>query len=657
MKIAVKILKWLGIIIVGSILIVILFFGITGIPKPRTITSENVPRLPLSYLKEAWDYFNKAGQNTSFVQWSPSGEYLYVNKLTGKIHNKLHTLNEPYGESTLIQGIPNSAFGVKMNPNPEKSYIIYALDEGGNEQGQLFKLDLSDQSTTMLSNGEDRYGSHIFDPFGRKLAYISNKRNKKDFDIYMMDPDMPKSEELLLEVEGTWFPASWSPGADKLLVVHYISVNENKLFILDIETKSLTPFDLDDKEAISYGGAVFGKDRNEVYYTSDYQSEFKRLRRRNLKTGRDSILSGTIDWDISNIERSKNGRYLGLTVNEGGVSSFLLYNLVEGSFEEIEGLSFGNVKSVGFHPSENLIGFNFSKASGWPIIYTYQIDSKKLTQWSKTNPEEDLFPETEIIQYLTFDYDSLKGKQREIAAFYYKPPKSATKPYPVLVNIHGGPESQSTLSRGSENEFFVRRGIALIEPNVRGSIGYGKTFSKLDNGKFRENAVKDIGALLDWIAQQPELDANRVVLSGGSYGGYMVLAAAVQYSDRLAGGVDVVGISNFVSFLENTKDYRRDMRREEYGDERKPEIRKFLEEISPRNHTDKIDIPLLIVQGKNDPRVPASESLKMVEEMQKAGKVVWYLEASNEGHGFRRPFNTMYYGMTKLKFLETYLLD
>lgn len=227
----------------------------------------------------------------------------------------------------------------------------------------------------------------------------------------------------------------------------------------------------------------------------------------------------------------------------------------------------------------------------------------------------------------------------------------------MLVLIHGGPEGQATPGfLGRASYYLAELGVAIIEPNVRGSLGYGKTFVKLDNGRLREDSVKDIGALFDWIAQQPGLDAGRVMVQGGSYGGYMVLAVSTLYPERIRGAIDIVGISNFVTFLQNTEDYRRDLRRVEYGDERDPEMRAFLESISPANRADRIRKPLLVVQGANDPRVPRSESEQMVATVRRHGVPVWYLLAMDEGHGFRKKGNADYLFFAQVEFVKRHLL-
>jgi dipeptidyl aminopeptidase/acylaminoacyl peptidase len=254
-----------------------------------------------------------------------------------------------------------------------------------------------------------------------------------------------------------------------------------------------------------------------------------------------------------------------------------------------------------------------------------------------------------------FDYPSFdfirKRQARRIPAFIYKPAR--TGPYPVIIDIHGGPESQARPAFDPATQFLAGElGYAVITPNVRGSTGYGKSYSRLDDRLLREDSVRDIGALLDWIARQPDLDAGRVIVMGSSYGGYMTLAALAAYGPRLRGGVDVVGISDFVTFLENTANYRQDLRRFEYGNERDPQMRLFLRGISPLTNVQKITRPLLIVQGLNDPRVPASESEQMVAAIRANGGEVWYLAARDEGHGFRKKANRDFYLKTLAMFLR-----
>jgi dipeptidyl aminopeptidase/acylaminoacyl peptidase len=263
---------------------------------------------------------------------------------------------------------------------------------------------------------------------------------------------------------------------------------------------------------------------------------------------------------------------------------------------------------------------------------------------------------TELVEPALVKWPSFDGK--EISGFYYRPPVRFTGKRPVIINIHGGPEGQSRPGfLGRTNYYLNELGVAVIYPNVRGSTGFGKTFVKLDNGMKREESVRDIGSLLDWIAKQPELDASKVMITGGSYGGYMTLAASTMYSDRICCSLDVVGISNFNSFLQNTEAYRRDLRRVEYGDERVPAMHEFFERTAPLNNAAKIKKPLFVVQGGNDPRVPHTESEQMVAKVKQNGTPVWYLMAKDEGHGFRKKNNVDYQFYSTVGFIRRYLLN
>jgi len=326
----------------------------------------------------------------------------------------------------------------------------------------------------------------------------------------------------------------------------------------------------------------------------------------------------------------------------------------------VEEMPVGRLSGLRFSPDGRRLALSMDGAQSPADVFTLELgagatEATELTRWTRSEVgglDTSRFVEPELIHYPTFD--EVDGKPREIPAFLYDPPGEG--PHPVILSIHGGPEGQYTPGfRSSFQLWIATLGAAVIAPNVRGSSGYGKEYVKLDNGFNREDTVKDIGALLDWIATQPQLDESRVAVIGGSYGGYMVLASLTHYSDRLQAGVEIVGISNFVSFLENTQDYRRDLRRVEYGDERNPKMREFLERISPSNNAERIRAPLFVAQGQNDPRVPVTESEQIVREVRAAGYDVWYMNALNEGHGFGKKENRDLYGQIVALFLEKHL--
>jgi dipeptidyl aminopeptidase/acylaminoacyl peptidase len=307
---------------------------------------------------------------------------------------------------------------------------------------------------------------------------------------------------------------------------------------------------------------------------------------------------------------------------------------------------------VSWHKNSRDLAFMLTNSQGPGDVYSEDVTTGKLERWTNSEtavPTAD-FPPAELVEWKTFD-----GKM--IGGFLYRPPAKFTGKRPVMVVIHGGPEGQSLPTfLGRYNYLLNELGIALVYPNVRGSTGYGKSFTLLDNGFLREDTYKDIDTLFDWIAAQPGLDAARIGVMGGSYGGHMTLAVSTFYSDRIRCSVDVVGMSNLVTFLEHTEAYRRDLRRVEYGDERDPKMHEFLERIAPMNNIEKIKKPMLVIAGKNDPRVPVSESDQIVAALKKQGTPVWYIMAKDEGHGFQKKPNQDYQFYAVVEFLEEFLL-
>ena len=365
-------------------------------------------------------------------------------------------------------------------------------------------------------------------------------------------------------------------------------------------------------------------------------------------------LTADIPWDVNGTELSHNGALLAFTTNENGTAKAYLLNTTTNTYAPVTGLPVGMIGGLRWTPDDKALGLTIASHASTSDVYEYELATGQLIRWTESElggMDASALRAPELITWPSFD-------KRSISGYLYRPPARFTGKRPVVINIHGGPEGQFRPSFMGRNNYFLNElGVAMIFPNVRGSSGYGKTFLDLDNGLLRENSVKDIGALLDWIAKQPDLDADRVMVTGGSYGGYMTLACAVHYSDRIRCALDVVGISHFTTFLKNTEDYRRDLRRVEYGDERDPKMAAFFEEIAPLNQAVRIKKPLFIVQGGNDPRVPASEAVQMKDKIQQAGGTVWFLLANDEGHGFRKKDNTDFQFYATIAFLRAYLLE
>jgi dipeptidyl aminopeptidase/acylaminoacyl peptidase len=483
---------------------------------------------------------------------------------------------------------------------------------------------------------------------------MSTRRTGQDTDLWLMNPGDAKTDRLLTKLEGGgWQALDWSPDDRTILLLEFVSANESYLWLADAATgdkRALTQREAQGK--VSYDDGRFAADGKSIYVTTDRDSEFHRLARVDLASGGHTYLTTKIPWDVSSLDLSHDGKRLAFVTNEDGASR--LHILDAGSGEEIPvpALPLGVIGRVRWHRNNRDLGFALTTARAQSDCYSLDVTSGNLERWtfSESAVRTDAFPEAELVRWRSFD-----GKM--ISGFLYRPPERFTGKRPVMVVIHGGPEGQAQPTFLGRNNFLLNElGVALLYPNVRGSTGYGKTFLSLDNGLRREESYKDIDALFDWIAARPDLDGKRIGVTGGSYGGHMTLAISMLYSDRIRCSIDIVGMSNLVTFLEHTEAYRRDLRRAEYGDERDPGTREFLEKIAPMNHIDRIKKPILVVAGKNDPRVPISESDQIVAALKRAGTPVWYLMAKDEGHGFRKKPNQDLQFYASVEFLREYLL-
>jgi dipeptidyl aminopeptidase/acylaminoacyl peptidase len=439
-----------------------------------------------------------------------------------------------------------------------------------------------------------------------------------------------------------------------VLAAEEISANESYLWVVDAtngEKTLITPKGGEVK--VAYQGGRFSKDGKGIYVTTDKDSEFQRLAYIDLASKQYTYLSSHIPWDVDEFDLSYDGKLIAFVSNEDGFGVLHLRDTKTGKEKPVPGLPKGIVSAVRWHKNNRDLGFDISSARSTSDVYSLDVQSGKVERWTFSETgglNTTNFSEPELIHWKSWD-------GRAISGFLYRPSPRFTGKRPVIINIHGGPEGQYRPGFLGRNNYYLNElGVGLIFPNVRGSTGYGKTFLALDNGRLREGSYQDINSLLDWIQTQPDLDSGRVLITGGSYGGFMTLAVATNYNDRICCSVDVVGPSNFVTFLEHTSGYRQDLRRAEYGDERDPKMREFLESIAPFNKAKNITKPLFVVAGKNDPRVPASESEQMASIVRQKGTPVWWLLAKDEGHGFRKKKNQDYQFYATVMFVKEYLL-
>ncbi|MCK9426109.1 MAG: S9 family peptidase [Ignavibacteriaceae bacterium] len=612
---------------------------------------EGIPDIPQRIIEKMNQYQNTRSAGLS--GWLPNGEGILISTRFGETA-QIHHVKTPGGTRRQITFFPEPINVASINHDKSKKEFLFLKDVGGNEFAQIYLFDLKTGSYKLLTDGKSLYGGINWSNKGDKFAYYSTKRNGKDYDLYIND--FSSDSKMILQVEGSWSVADWSSDDKSLLIEKSVSAGESYFYHLDIASGKLEQIN-PTSEKIAYGGAAFSKDGKGIFITSDQNSEFQVLKYYDLRSRQFTNLTKQIPWDVVGFTISNKGDKLAFTTNEGGMYKLYLLDTKAKKYSEIKNLPQGIIGGFAFSPDDNELAFVSNTSTTPGDIFSVNLKTNKLTRWTFSEVgglNTENFTSPELIEYASFDF--VDGKARMIPAYLFKP-KNKKGPVPVIISIHGGPEGQYLPGFSSFTQFLVNElGVAVLAPNVRGSTGYGKTYLSLDNWENREKSVEDIGKLLDWIATQSDLDAKKVCVFGGSYGGYMVLSSMTHFNDRLACAIDVVGISNFVTFLENTQAYRRDLRRVEYGDERIPEMKEFLNKISPTTNANKITKPLFVVQGLNDPRVPASEAEQIVKVVRENHGSVWYLLAKDEGHGFRKKSNIDYYNNAIVLFLEEHLV-
>lgn len=622
------------------------------IPVTDNLVVEGIPPLPLSIAEEVRSYTE--GRGASMVAWHPTQREMLISTRFGN-SNQLHRVSAPGAARTQITFFAEPVGGATYEPNGG-SYFLFTKDQGGNEFGQIHRFDVASGKTTMLTDGgRSQNGGMRWSHDGQRIAYSSTMRNGKDRDIRVMDPRDASTDKVVKEnIGGGWGVVDWSSDDKQLLIGEYISVNESRIHMVDLGTGAISRVLPRKDERSTYRPIAFAPDGRGIYLTSNSGAEFNRLCYYDLIARKLTTITADIPWDVAGTDISKDGRRMAFTTNENGLGKLYILDTSTLEYTEAKGLPVGLIGGIEWSPDGGSIGLTLTTYDSSSDAYEYVVGTNELVRWTTSESggmDVSGLRAPELITWKSFD-------GLEIGGYLYRPSAKFTGKRPVIISIHGGPEGQSRPSFQGRNNYFLNElGAAMIYPNVRGSSGYGKTFLDLDNGYKREESVKDIGALLDWIATQPELDADRILVMGGSYGGYMTLAVSVHYADRIRCAIDIVGISNFVTFLKNTEDYRRDLRRVEYGDERDPKMAAHLESISPLNHVEKISKPLFIIQGGNDPRVPASEAVQMKERIQANGGNVWFLMANDEGHGFRKKGNQDFQFYAMVQFMREFLLE
>ncbi|HEY0744159.1 MAG TPA: prolyl oligopeptidase family serine peptidase [Chryseosolibacter sp.] len=624
----------------------------TTIPVSENLVAEGIPPLSTQLVADVKTYTESRG--AALAEWHPVRKEMIISTRFGNT-NQLHYVKMPGGDRKQITFFDEPIGFATFEPT-RGDYFLFLKDVGGNEFAQIYRYDIASKKVTLLTDGKrSQNGGIEWSHKGDLIAYGSTKRNGQDRDIYVMNPSDPASDMKVTESSGGgWGVVDWSADDSKLLLQEGISVNESRLYMLDLKTGEKVRLLPEKDERATYTGISFSKDGRGIYLATNKDSEFNRLAYFDLVSKKLIPLTTTIPWDVDDAKLSDDGKQLAFVTNENGLSKLYVLTTATNKFTPAANLPTGVLGGLEWTADSKSIGFTFNAFNSSADVYEYNTVSKQLVRWTESETggiDVSTLQVPELISWKSFDGKTISG-------YLYKASSRFSGKRPVIINIHGGPEGQSRPTFIARSNYFLNElGVSIIYPNVRGSSGYGKTFLDLDNGIKREESVQDIGALIDWIATQPSLDKERIMVTGGSYGGYMTLAVAYLYNDKIRCSLDVVGISNFNTFMKNTEAYRRDLRRVEYGDERDPEMAAYFEKIAPLNHTDKISKPIFIVQGGNDPRVPYTESIQMKDKIRANGGSVWFLMAKDEGHGFRKKNNVDFQFYATIEFVKQYLLN
>lgn len=594
-----------------------------------TARLENVPEIPQDVRDAVQRYQNY--REARFQDWLPDGSMLITTRFGSTL--QVHHVPAPGAARRQLTYYGEPVGGAKTVPG--KNRFVLTRDTGGDEWFQLFVRDL-DGTAQPLTEPVTRNQSPVFAKDGSLLVWSRATKGSADYAIMAADPADPKSRRLVWQGTGAVGPQDISADKATVLLAKGISNRENHLMLLDMASGKVTPLDWSVKAKARFEDPRLIDGGKAIVAITNAGTDTRRLVRIDAATGKMTALSREPGWDVEAYDLSPDGRTIAYTLNEDGYSRVILMQLAGGAGMSPE-LPRGVVTALSFSPDGGKLAVGLTNATTAGDVWTVELGNQAITRWTQSEPGE-LDPaklvEPQLVRFTSFD-------GLTVPAFVYRPKNAAPDAkLPVIIDIHGGPEAQTRPSWNPGAQYFADvLGAVVILPNVRGSDGYGTKYLNLDNGPLREDSVKDIGALIDWAGQQPGMDAGRIAVYGQSYGGYMSLASMTFYSDKLVGGIERYGISDFISFMANTEAYRRDNRRAEYGDERDPKMRAVFERIAPLKNVGKITKPMLVMQGANDPRVPQSESDQLVAALRSNGVETWYVLYADEGHGFLKKAN------------------
>ena len=633
------------------------------LPVPPNVKSEGVPPIPASIVSDLAPY--ASSRRAVLLDWHPTRREIVITTAFGDTY-QIHSVAGPGMDRQQLTFFPG---GIPAPPNsgaafaPDGSYLVLNRDAtSGGEAMQLFRFDLETRKSTLLTDGKSRNGTPVWSHRSNLIAFDSTRRgghDGADRDLWVMNPLDPSSARLVSEVAGSWEVAAWSPDDSELLAVNLPAANtQTSLWRVNVKTGERTRLS-PPGDPVVWRAPVYSPDGRYVYVLSNRGSETLRLWRGEITSGEWKPITAETD-DLESFALSPDGRTIAAVFDSTTTSRVELLDASTFAVRWAPTLPAGQLlplSSPMWRGDSSEVAFSLWSLRTFGDVFSVASSTGTVTRWTKSEFgafDPDSLPEPEIVRWKSFDGLMISG-------VLYRPPARFTGPRPVMINIHGGPGGSGSRERpryqGRSAYFLNELGIAIIAPNVRGSWGFGKAFGRLDDGMRREDSVKDIGALLDWIGTQPSFDKNRVMVLGVSYGGYMTYAAAQMYSSRLRCAIAGAAISDFITYFQNTDPTRPEDRRAEYGDERIPEMREFLTRISPVSQVAKLRIPLLIVHGANDTRVPVGQAEEMARVVRANGVPVWTTIYSDEGHIMPSPRNNNYMLYTWIEFIKHHLLQ
>jgi dipeptidyl aminopeptidase/acylaminoacyl peptidase len=633
------------------------------VPTPPNVKVEGMPPIPQSIADGLARYaqFRQA----QLMAWHPTKRQILIT--TAFSANppvpQLHLVDGPGRDRRQLtfypSGLPVFDNSVAFDPADGNSFV-FQYDPAGTELRSLYKYDLTTGDTTLVTASKARY-AHVWSRQGKWLAYDSAERNGKDRDLYVIQPADPKTKRRLGDFDGAFGPQDWSPDGNSLVAIEFLSNFETYVWLVDIKTgakRALTPRD---GEKAAWLSARFSADGKRVYALTDRSSgDFRVWRCEIAKCVWTPVTGDGVVIDVGNnsnglggFELSSDGSLLAAVVDKGSTTELQVIDLTTLKPRALPAINKGIVSQLNWRPGSRELGFSLGSVRAQGDVYSIDTSLGTLTKWttSETTFNADALPPPEVVEWKSFDGVTISG-------ILYRPAAKFTGPRPVMLNIHGGPDLHDRARwQGRSNYLLNELGVAIIYPNVRGSSGFGREFSQLDDGKARDGAVKDIGALLDWIAAHPEFDKGRVVLNGVSYGGWLSLEAGIFYNDRIRAVIEGAGITDLVTFLEQTDGPRQENRRREYGDERDPAMREYLKSISPITRVAELKKPTLILQAGKDARVPATQGQELLKALKANNAPVWYLEWTEANHDNLAQLGGDFVLQSWIMFLKTFVLN